>query len=293
MSVLICEKLTKKSKNNILVDQFSYNFLDNQIYALVGKNDSGREELLEMLASQTKPESGCVWLDGEELYGNLKMSKRLCYISKNISFPGHLKIKTIFRLMSSLYPKWDNAYAYELIDYFNLKKTQTYKSLKANEKELLAGILGLASRANITIIGTTFESLDIKDRYDFFDFVYSHHTRYPRTFIISTNNIDEIENIVNRVLFFDKGRLFETFTIKDLKNNFRLLTGKTEVLKSLIADIKVIGAEERYNNLTVCVAKRLTKDETRMFQKYFIKISEVPIQKIFVYFLNLREKKGL
>ncbi len=91
----------------------------------------------------------------------------------------------------------------------------------------------------------------------------------------------------------DKGRLFETFAVKYIKNNFRLLSGKSEVLKSLISDLKVIGAEERYNILTVCVAKALTKDETRKFQKYLIKISEAPIQKVFVYLLDLREKKGL
>ncbi len=293
MSVLICENLTKKVKDKVLVDDFSFNFLDNQIYALVGKSDSGREVLLDLLSAQEKPDFGCVYVDGEELYDNPKMTKRICYISKNTSFPGHFKIKTIFRLMSTLYAKWDNAYAYELLDYFHLRKSKTYSSLKPHEKELLLGILGLASRANITIFGTTLDDVDVKDRYDFFNFVYLHHIRYPRTLIISTDNVDEIENIINRVLFLDKGKLFETFTIQEIKNNFRLLSGKTEVLKSLISGVKVIGIEERYNNLTVCVSKKLTKDETRKFQKYLIKISEVPIQKVFIYLLNLREKKGL
>lgn len=293
MSVLVCENLTKKTKNQLLINQFSYNFLDNHIYALLGKDNSGRDELLEILAAQIQPDSGTVWLDGEELNANIKMQKRLCYISKNTSFPRHLKIKSIFRLMSLLYPKWDNAYAFELSEYFNLKRSQTYGRLKENEKIILSGILGLASRANITIFGSYLDKLDLKTRYDFFNFVYSHHTRYPRTLIIGTDYVDEIESIIDKVLFIDKGKLFETFTVQQIKNSFRLLSGKTEVLKSLITDLKVIGAEERYNHLTVCVARTLRKDEIRKFQKYLIKISEAPIQKVFIYLLNLREKKGL
>ncbi|MDD4000571.1 MAG: hypothetical protein PHX62_06740, partial [Bacilli bacterium] len=261
--------------------------------SLVGNSDSGRDYLLGLISARDKPNIGTVYLDGEELFGNPKMMKRLCYISKDTSFPGHLKIKTILRLMSNFYSKWDNAYAYGLLDHFHLNKNQIYSKLKTHERELLLGILGLASRANITILGSSLDDVDIKNRYDFFNFVYDHHIRYPRTLLISTNNVDEIENIISQVLFFDDGKLFETFTIQEIKNNFRLLSGKTEVLKSLISGIKVIGVEEHYNNLSVCIAKSLTKDETRKYQKYLIKISEVPIQKVFIYLLNLREKKGL
>ena len=95
------------------------------------------------------------------------------------------------------------------------------------------------------------------------------------------------------MLFLDKGKLFDAFTIDEIKDSFCYLSGKTEVLKSLISGIKVIGYEEREKVLTVCIRKKLKKDDIRKFQKYLIKISEVPIQKIFIYLIQLREKKGL
>jgi len=195
--------------------------------------------------------------------------------------------------MGSYYPKWDNGYAYELLEHFNLKPKTLYFNLKQHEKELVHGIISLASRANITIFYNPLINVDVKDRYDFFNFMYSHHLRYPRTIIISTDYIDELESIVGKVLILDKGKLIEDLTIEEIKDNFRYLSGKTEVLKSLIAGVKIIGYEERNNYLTVCVGKKLTKDETRKYQKYLIKISEVPIQKVFIYLINLREKKGI
>jgi len=293
MSVLVCENLTKIFKDQPSIRNFSFNFLDNQIYSIVGKSDSGKETLLNLISTRIKPNEGTVYLDGEVLLDNAKMSNRICFISKQTSFPGHLNVRVIFKLMSSFYPKWDNGYAYELIKYFQIKPNLVYRSLKPHQKELLLGILGLACRTNVTIFDNPLEDVDVKDRYDFFNFMYSHHIRYPRTLILSTDHIDELENIVQKVLFIDKGRLFESFSTDEIKNNFRYLSGKTEVLKSLISGVKIIGVEERDKYLTVCIGKRLTKDETRKYQKYLIKISEVPIQKVFIYLINLREKKGI
>ena len=104
--------------------------------------------------------------------------------------------------------------------------------------------------------------------------------------------IDEISYLFDRILFMDNGRLFNFFNINELKENFRYLSGKTEVLKSLIGGIKIIGAEEKNGILTVCIRKKLTKDDNRKFQKYMIEISDVPIQKIFIYLINLREKRN-
>lgn len=293
MSVLVCENLTKINEKESSIRNFSFNFLDNQIYGIVGKSDSGRDILLNLISTRIKPSEGSVYLDGELLHNNPKMSKRLCFISKETSFPGHLTVKEILKLMASYYPKWDNGLAYELLEYFHIKSKLLYRNIQPNQKELLLGILGLACRTNITIFDNPLDDVDVKDRYDFFNFMYSHHIRYPRTLILSTDFIDELESIVQKVLFLDKGRLFESFTTEDIKNNFRYLSGKTEVLKSLISGIKIIGLEERDNYLTVCIGKKLTKDETRKYQKYLIKISEVPIQKVFIYLLNLREKKGI
>ncbi|HHX00131.1 MAG TPA: ATP-binding cassette domain-containing protein [Acholeplasmataceae bacterium] len=293
MSVLVAENLNLTNKNKPSITNFSYNFLDNKIYAILGKSDSGKDVLLDLLSARTKPDEGNVYLDGELLLDNPKMSKRLCYISSKTSFPGHMSVRSICRLMSSYYPKWDNGYAYELLEYFKIKPKTLYFKLEPNEKELVHGIIALACRANITIFLNPLDDVDVKDRYDFYNFMYEHHIRYPRTIIISTDYIDELESIVGKILMLDKGRLIEDFTISEIKDNFRYLSGKTEVLKSLIAGVKIIGYEERNNYLTVCVGKKLTKDETRKYQKYLIKISEVPIQKIFIYLINLREKKGI
>lgn len=292
MSVLLCDNISKTSSNGNSIQNFTFNFLDKKIYGIIGKSDSGKDTLLDLLTMKVKPSEGTIWVDGSDLSKDHKMEERICYINKKTFFPDSFSIKMICAKMNNVYPKWDNYYAFTLCRHFNIKLNQLFCKMPKAKRHLFLGICALASRANITIYNDVVSDVDLKERHDFYTFLYEHYLRYPRTIIISTDYIDEIDYMFDKVLFLDKGKLIDYFSTTDLKNNFRYLTGKTEVLKSLISGIKIIGAEERGGILTVCVRKKLSKDDIRKFQKYLIDISDVPIQKIFVYLITLRELRN-
>lgn len=293
MSVLVCENLSTTLGKECTIKNFNYNFLDNKIYAIIGKNDSCKETLLDLITAKKKPDEGYVYLDGKLLFNNHTVNDRLCYVSNHTTFSASLSIKSIFKLMRNFYPKWDNSYAYELLHSFNISPNTLYGKLNISKKNILHGIIGIATLANITVFANPLHEADMKERYDFFQALYLHHERYPRTIILTTEYIDELDYVVDYILFMDKGKLFEVLETDEIKSTFKYLTGKTEVLKSLISGIKVIGVEEKGKTLTVCIRKNLRKDDIRKFQKYMIDISEVPIQKVFIYLINLRELRGI
>lgn len=292
MAVLVCENIAKISRRKEIIKNFSYNFLEKQIYALVGKNDSGLDQLLALLANNTKPTEGNIYLDGTIL-STKQFHQQICYINNLNPYLPNDTIIDVFKKMKKKYPNWDTYYANELLSFFDIKLNVKVAKLTESQKQLLIGILGLASKAEIIIFNHPVEKVDIKARYDFFNFLYHLQEKNPRTFILTTSFIDEISYLVDYILLVDKGKLVAYYTIDELKENFCYLTGKTEVLKSLVSGVKVIGVEERGNMLTVCIRQKLKKDEIRKYQKYLIKISEVPIQMIFIYLLNLRERKGI
>lgn len=286
MSVLLCENVTKNNK----IYNFSFNFLDKNTYAILGKNDSNKTTLFNILSSKTPYDSGHIWLDGNDLF--LEANNRICYIKKNTRFSKTSFISNIFNRLSKKYPKWDSYYAYKLCEYFEINPNCLYGTLPENKRHLLLGICALASKANITIIDDPLFDSDIKERYDFYKFLYDDKQRYPRTFIISSEKIDDISFLFDKILFLDGGKLIDFFTLSELSENFKYLIGKTEVLKPLISDLKILGSEERNGYLSVCIYKKLTKDEKRKFQKYLIDITDVPIDNIFIYLTNLRQNRN-
>ncbi|MFA5542539.1 MAG: ATP-binding cassette domain-containing protein [Bacilli bacterium] len=293
MSVLVCENISKKNNKIDIVKNFSYNFLENNIYAILGKADSGQKDILDLISGKTKNTEGVVYLDGIDIDKQTKVNEKICYIANNTLFPHYITIIAILKLMAKFYPNWDTYYAYELLKHYQIDLKSRFGNLNEQEKNILIGILNLSSRAPITIMDNPMENVDLKARYDFFNFLYQHQSKYPRTFILTTSFVDEIDYLVDYLLMIDNGKLIANFSIQEIKDNFSYLTGKTEVLKSLITGVKIIGVEERGKTLTICIRQKLRKDEIRKYQKYLIKISEVPIQKVFIYLINLREIKGI
>ncbi|MDD4212005.1 MAG: hypothetical protein PHY42_01195 [Bacilli bacterium] len=293
MSVLVCENISMASRRREAIKNFSYNFLDQRIYTIVGKTESGQSDLLDLITARRDSSEGILTLDGEQLHRDSPDAIKICYLPPDTTFASGISVFEIFKMMAAFFPNWDTYYAYELASYFDINYKASYGSLNEVKKSLLIGILSLATRANMTVLYHPVEQADIKSRYDFFNFLYAHQEKYPRTFIIATNMVDEIDYLTDQLLLLDKGKLISTFNINELQDSFKYLTGKSEVLRSLITGIKVIGYEERGKTLTVCIREKLRKDDIRKYQKYLIKISEVPIQKIIIYLISLREKKGV
>ena len=75
--------------------QFNFNFLDKKIYAIVGKSDSGKDLLMDLITAKEKTSRGCVYLDGEPLYNNSKY-----YLFQRNGEGFHLEITYFTRHMS-------------------------------------------------------------------------------------------------------------------------------------------------------------------------------------------------
>ena len=68
------------------------------------------------------------------------MNERICFIAKDTTFPLTMKISQIFKIMSDFYPKWDTAYAYELVKHFNISLKASFGSLSKPKRSIFIAI---------------------------------------------------------------------------------------------------------------------------------------------------------
>jgi ABC-2 type transport system ATP-binding protein len=297
-SVLIAQNINSK-----YVSSFNHNFIEKKIYAIISDDRVVSNNLLKILSNQEKRYTGEVFLDGVNIKKTSKIND-ICYISPDHEFLPNITVNRILKSMKNKYPKWDVVLAFKMLEQANIQKRKMFKKLSIPEKNTLIGIITHASCANVTIYEDPFEYAITKVRYLLLNELYMHHIKYKRCIILMTNRLSEISRYIDKVVFLHQGLILESFTPSYIDNNFITLTGKKEVLASLLYNKtlkgQVIGLEEKElantndkeNELTAYLSASYTKDDIRFCQKYEIMISKMYYEKLFIFLSLIKERKN-
>src|SRR6201999_3018648 len=102
---------------------------------------------------------------------------------------------------------WDAGLADMLMADFDLRPDKVIKKLSRGMRSALGITIGLAARAELTLFDEPYAGLDAVARQLFYDRLLADYAEHPRTIVLSTHLIDEIGDLVERVLLLDHGRL--------------------------------------------------------------------------------------
>lgn len=199
--------LTKSYGQVTAVDHVSFTIEANKIYGLLGRNGAGKTTIMHMISSQQFATGGELKVFGEEPYENSRVLNQICFIKESQKYPDSFRVVDVIEVARSLYPNWDHAYAHALIEDFRLPLKRKIKKLSRGMLSSVGIVVGLASRAPLTIFDEPYLGLDAVARILFYDRLLEDYAEFPRTVILSTHLIDEVSRLLEHVLVIDNGKL--------------------------------------------------------------------------------------
>lgn len=144
-------------------------------------------------------------------------------------------------------------------------------------------VVGLAARAEITLLDEPSLGLDVVARQQFYDLLLEDYTEHPRTIIFSTHLIDEVSKLFESVIFLDQGRIIRVEDTEDLRSRAVTLSGRREDLTPWLAGREVLHQEVFGNTMVATLYNSLTPEDRRALEQANIDLSGVPLQKLFIY----------
>lgn len=255
MDVIQCNNLSKTYRKLQALNNLSFTIPENTITGLVGRNGAGKTTLLKIIAGLIQKTSGEIRVFSEKPFNNLKVSANIFFVNDNMPLPSFLSLADLLRLASSFYKNWDWNLALGLFEYFQFNETQLYRSLSKGKKSTFNIIIGLAARCPLTIFDEPTTGMDIAVRKDFYRALLKDYITYPRTIILSTHLLNEIEDILEDVLLIDEGEKRLHMSISDLKEFAVGLRGKTELVKEITGNKEVFFEEKIGKDTTYLVVK--------------------------------------
>lgn len=292
MNVIECTDLTKKRGRHKALGQLSVSIGENKITGLVGRNGAGKTTLLKILAGFWRESSGEVKVFSHRPFENLFVSANTIFVDDQMNFPTALTLKEILDEAERFYGNWDMELARRLFDYFSFRPGQNYSSLSKGKKSTFNMIVGLCSRCALTMFDEPTTGMDASIRKDFYRALLKDYLAHPRSIIISSHHLDEIEELLEDVLLIENGQNYLHMPVEELKEYAVGLSGSSEEVAKWTVDKEVIYSERKGAGTYAVVKTDFSEQEWERMTLAGINLSSVSPADLCVY-LTDRAKGGI
>lgn len=245
------------SKNTQLFDHLDLSLPPGNIYGLLGKNGAGKSTLLKIISGLLFPNSGELHVTGYQPGDRLtRFLQEVYFVSEEFTLP-KMKIETYVRLCSPFYPRFSRSLFNTYIDEFKLPPNQYLSTLSYGQKKNFLLSFGLATDSRLLILDEPTNGLDIPSKSQFRK-ILANAIHEERSFIISTHQVRDMENLIDPIIILDEGRII-------FYEHCEAITGKLAITrqKELTEDNRIIYSESHLGGYTV-VKENSGHEETKL-----------------------------
>ncbi|GEN46319.1 ABC transporter ATP-binding protein [Alkalibacillus haloalkaliphilus] len=293
MGVITSRQLTKSYRNTEAVNQLTVQFNEGVITGLIGRNGAGKTTLLKMIAGLVKKSGGDLSVFGEDPLNSLKVSANSIFVDDQLPLPLEFKVKDVLKEFERFYPNWDIELAERLIRHFSIDLDALPINFSKGKRSTFNAIVGLAAHAPLTIFDEPTTGMDYSARQDFYRALLKDYLEHPRTIILSSHLLNELEDVLEDIVLIHDGQLYLHETVTSLKEFAVGLTGDSSELSSVTSKYEVLHKKDvGLNQQYVVIETQLEEKDEEHLKKMGVQITPVSPADVCVYVTN-RENGGI
>ncbi|UOQ50060.1 ABC transporter ATP-binding protein [Gracilibacillus caseinilyticus] len=282
------EQISAKQVNvqlqgNTVLDNISFDLDGKKIYGLLGRNGAGKTTLLSVLAAFRKANGGEMMLDGESVFENAELMERVIFIRDEKWDDETDKVKDYIKGVALFRPNFDNDYAERLMKRFKLPEDQTVSNLSKGMQSALQAVIGLASRAPVTIFDEVYLGMDAPAREIFYEEVLQDFIDNPRIMILSTHLISEMEQLFEEVIMLDDGEVLLHEEADELRNRGVTVTGPKEQVMQFAGEKQILHEQELGGTKSVSLYGNMSDADIAEAKRLNLVLTTITLQQLFIH----------
>ncbi|MCR2822526.1 ABC transporter ATP-binding protein [Lederbergia panacisoli] len=215
-SVVEITGLTKTFKNKNAVSDVSFSIKRGEVVAILGPNGAGKTTTMLMMLGLLSPSKGGVKLFGKDAKSK-SIREKIGVMLQEVSIMDGLKVKEIISLIRQYYP---NPYSLDhLIQITGLNQDDLKKrteKLSGGQKRRVGFALALAGNPDLLFFDEPTVGMDISARKIFWQTV-KELANQGKTILFSTHYLQEADDIADRILLFNEGRIIADGKPEEIK----------------------------------------------------------------------------
>lgn len=195
------------------------------VFGLMGENGAGKTTLIRHILGLYEAQSGTVRVFGRNpVEDPVGVLGRLGYLSEERNLPQWMRIEELIAYTRAFYPAWDDTYADELAETFDLDRRQRIRDLSRGQHVRVGLLIALAHRPELLVLDEPSSGLDPVVRRDILEAIIRTVADEGRTILFSSHLLDEVERVSDRVAMLHRGRVVLEDDLDGIKEGHRRLT---------------------------------------------------------------------
>lgn len=208
-----------------------------RILGLIGPNGAGKSTLLNAVLGLIPYEGDLKVLGQNPWQSRDHLMRDVCFIADVAVLPRWMRVQQALGYVAGVHPRFDRAKAESFLARTQIKKTSKVRELSKGMVTQLHLALIMAIDAKLLVLDEPTLGLDLLFRKQFYDTLLNDYFDHSRTIIVTTHQVEEIQQILTDMMFINRGRVVLECSMEDFEARYLELTVRPEQL----AEARTLG----------------------------------------------------
>jgi len=212
--------LRKAFGATIALDGVDLQVEEGRILGIIGPNGAGKSTALHAILGLT-PYQGELKVLGRDPWSQRdQLMRDVSFIADVAVMPRGMRVSQALEYLAGVHPRFDRGKAEGFLAKTNIKRTSRVRELSKGMVTQLHLALVMAIDAKLLVLDEPTLGLDILYRKQFYDSLLNDYFDRSRTIIVTTHQVDEIQDVLTDVMFINRGRIVMECGMEEFESRY-------------------------------------------------------------------------
>ena len=207
MACIEAKNLRKKFGETVALDGIDLRVDEGRILGLIGPNGAGKTTALNAILGLTSYEGELNVLGRDPWVSREQLTCDVSFIADVAVLPRWIRVTQLLDYVAGVHPRFDRKKAEAFLDKTTIKRMSKVRQLSKGMVAQLHLALVMAIDAKLLVLDEPTLGLDILYRKQFYDSLLNDYYDGSRTILVTTHQVEEIQDVLTDLMFIDRGRI--------------------------------------------------------------------------------------
>jgi ABC-2 type transport system ATP-binding protein len=193
---------------------------EGRILGLIGPNGAGKTTALNAILGLTSYQGELKVLGRDPWNARVELMRDVSFIADVAVLPRWIRVSQLLDYVAGVHPRFDRAKAEAFLAKTTIKRRSKVRELSKGMVAQLHLALVMAIDAKLLVLDEPTLGLDILYRKQFYDSLLNDYFDRSRTIIVTTHQVEEIQDVLTDLMFIDRGRIVLECSMEEFDSRY-------------------------------------------------------------------------